>query len=91
MTTHLAIGGPVLCLPASFTLDDDDPIVLVIDTGRITVQTDQSIVGDYDVSKVSTRGAEVYYCPTNTYFSQHKEVLHMWCKYDADNRCGLGP
>ena len=56
-----------------------------VDTGRITMQTDSSVVGDYDVSKVSTRGAEVYYCPTNTYFSQHKEVLHIWCKYDDDN------
>ena len=89
MVTHMAIGGPVLCLPQSFTLDDSDPIVLVVDTGRITVETSQNAVSEYDVSKVTTRGAEVYYCPTNTYFSQHKQVLHMWCKYDADSSGSL--
>ena len=85
MTINLAIGGPVLCLPQRFTVDDVDPIVLVIDTGRITLTTSSDALGDYDVSKVSARGAEVYYCPTNTYFSQHKQLFHLWCTYDEDN------
>ena len=84
MTINLNIGGPVFCLPQRFTVDDVDPNVFVIDTGRITLTTSSDALGDYDVSKVLARGAEVYYCPTNTYFSQHKQLFHLWWTYDED-------
>ena len=59
--------------------------MLVVDTGRITLKTEDSARGDYDVSNLATRGAEVYYAPTNTYFAQHQDVLHLWCQFDTDN------